>query len=109
MCTTAAPTLRTGARPPMANALPATLTGVGARNHLSHATVNLDTHIRGVVALLETEGIQDAVLCGHSQGAWSSPGSRTACPSVSRRSSTWPGIKVRVTSRKVGAALARCL
>jgi pimeloyl-ACP methyl ester carboxylesterase len=43
-----------------------TLTGVGDRNHLLTGSVNLDTHIQDVIALLESERIEDAVLCGHS-------------------------------------------
>ncbi|SHF80177.1 alpha/beta fold hydrolase [Streptoalloteichus hindustanus] len=45
-----------------------TLTGVGDRSHLMSASVNLDTHIQDVVNVLEIEGIEDAVLCGHSYG-----------------------------------------
>ncbi|WP_163512541.1 alpha/beta fold hydrolase [Fodinicola acaciae] len=45
-----------------------TPTGLGDRGHLGAATVNLDTHVQDVVALLESERIADAVLCGHSYG-----------------------------------------
>ncbi|TMR92355.1 alpha/beta fold hydrolase [Nonomuraea basaltis] len=48
--------------------LPLTLTGVAERSHLLHGTVNLDTHIQDVTALLAAEDIQDAVLAGHSYG-----------------------------------------
>ncbi|WP_028934152.1 alpha/beta hydrolase [Pseudonocardia spinosispora] len=47
-------------------AFPVTLTGVGERRHLASASVNLDTHIQDVLAVLETEEITDAVLVGHS-------------------------------------------
>jgi pimeloyl-ACP methyl ester carboxylesterase len=47
---------------------PLTLTGVGERNHLISASVNLDTHITDVVSVLEAEQITEAVLCGHSYG-----------------------------------------
>ncbi|WP_028922399.1 alpha/beta fold hydrolase [Pseudonocardia acaciae] len=43
---------------------PVTLTGIGERNHLAGA--NLDTHVRDVLGLLDSERIEDAVLCGHS-------------------------------------------
>jgi pimeloyl-ACP methyl ester carboxylesterase len=56
--------LRTGGH----EAYPVTLTGVGDRNHLLTASVNLDTHIQDVVAVLESERIEDAVLVAHSYG-----------------------------------------
>jgi pimeloyl-ACP methyl ester carboxylesterase len=45
-----------------------TLTGLGERRHLLSAGVNLDTHIADVLAALEYEQIDDAVLVGHSYG-----------------------------------------
>jgi pimeloyl-ACP methyl ester carboxylesterase len=45
---------------------PVTLTGLGERVHLGHAGVDLETHIDDVVKLLEYEGLDDAVLVGHS-------------------------------------------
>jgi pimeloyl-ACP methyl ester carboxylesterase len=45
-----------------------TLTGLGDRRHLTHGAINLDTHIQDVVQLFEDEGIDDAVLVGHSYG-----------------------------------------
>ncbi len=47
-----------------------TLTGLGERSHLLSGDINLDTHIGDVVDLFEREGIEDAVLCGHSYGSW---------------------------------------
>lgn len=47
---------------------PVTLTGVGDRNHLIGADVNLQTHIADLIAVFEGEQITDAVLCGHSYG-----------------------------------------
>ena len=44
------------------------LTGVGDRQHLRTASVNLDTHILDVVSTLEAERIEVAVLVGHSYG-----------------------------------------
>jgi pimeloyl-ACP methyl ester carboxylesterase len=49
-------------------AYPLTLTGLSERSHLLHGTVNLDTHIQDVTALLAAENVQDAVLVGHSYG-----------------------------------------
>jgi pimeloyl-ACP methyl ester carboxylesterase len=45
-----------------------TLTGLGERVHLASADVNLDTHIDDVLGVLESEELDDVVLCGHSYG-----------------------------------------
>ncbi|MFE9118843.1 alpha/beta fold hydrolase [Streptomyces sp. NPDC007172] len=47
-------------------ALPVTLSGIGERAHLGASTVNLDTHIEDVLAVLAFERVTDAVLVGHS-------------------------------------------
>ncbi|NJP91658.1 alpha/beta hydrolase [Nonomuraea sp. FMUSA5-5] len=47
---------------------PLTLTGVAERAHLLHGTVNLDTHLHDVTAVLEAERLTDVVLVGHSYG-----------------------------------------
>jgi len=44
-----------------------TLAGVGDRNHLLIASVNLD-NIRDLANVLEAEWIEDAMLVGHSYG-----------------------------------------
>jgi pimeloyl-ACP methyl ester carboxylesterase len=46
-----------------------TLTGLGERVHLAHPGIDLDTHIRDVLGILEFEGLHDVVLVGHSYGA----------------------------------------
>jgi pimeloyl-ACP methyl ester carboxylesterase len=43
-----------------------TLTGLGERSHLSHAAINLDTHIEDIVNVVKLEQLSDVVLCGHS-------------------------------------------
>jgi pimeloyl-ACP methyl ester carboxylesterase len=43
-----------------------TLTGLGERSHLLSAGVNLATHIADVVNVIEWEGLNRIVLCGHS-------------------------------------------
>jgi pimeloyl-ACP methyl ester carboxylesterase len=43
-------------------------TGLGEREHLGNAAVDLDTHIRDVIAMLEIEDLRDVVLLGHSYG-----------------------------------------
>ncbi|MEV4170513.1 alpha/beta fold hydrolase [Nonomuraea sp. NPDC049709] len=48
--------------------LPVTLTGLSERRHLLHGGVNLDTHLQDVIGLMEIEGVEDAVLAGHSYG-----------------------------------------
>jgi pimeloyl-ACP methyl ester carboxylesterase len=45
-----------------------TLTGLGERAHLLGPHVDLDLHIRDVVAVLEYEDLHDVVLVGHSYG-----------------------------------------
>jgi pimeloyl-ACP methyl ester carboxylesterase len=45
-----------------------TLTGLGERSHLLRADVDLDLHIRDVVALLHYEDLRDVILVGHSYG-----------------------------------------
>lgn len=45
-----------------------TLTGLGERVHLAHPGIDLDTHIRDVLGVLEYEDLRDVVLVGHSYG-----------------------------------------
>ena len=45
-----------------------TLTGLADRSHLLTRETGLETHILDIVNLLEWEGLDDAVLCGHSYG-----------------------------------------
>jgi pimeloyl-ACP methyl ester carboxylesterase len=47
-------------------AYPITLTGLGERRHLLRADVNLDTHVKDVVQLLEMENLSEVILLGHS-------------------------------------------
>jgi pimeloyl-ACP methyl ester carboxylesterase len=44
------------------------LTGLGERAHLAAPEVDLDTHVRDVVAVLEFEDLRDVALVGHSYG-----------------------------------------
>jgi pimeloyl-ACP methyl ester carboxylesterase len=44
------------------------LTGLGERSHLASAQVDLETHVRDVVAVLEYEDLREVVLVGHSYG-----------------------------------------
>src|SRR5215213_2484482 len=44
------------------------LTGPGERVHLAHSGIDLDTHIRDVLGVLEFEDLHDVVLLGHSYG-----------------------------------------
>ena len=43
-----------------------TLTGVGERAHLLHRNITLETHINDVIAALEAEELENAVLVVHS-------------------------------------------
>ncbi len=45
-----------------------TLTGVGEREHLYSPAIDLDTHIKDVLGVIDTEELDDFVLCGHSYG-----------------------------------------
>ena len=45
-----------------------TYTGLGERGHLASPAVDLDTHIRDVVGVLEMEDLRDVILIGHSYG-----------------------------------------
>lgn len=45
-----------------------TLSGLGDRAHLAGPQIDLLTHVRDVVATIETEELNDLVLCGHSYG-----------------------------------------
>lgn len=45
-----------------------TLTGLGERAHLLTPEIDLATHIKDIVSVLEYEDLQDVVLVGHSYG-----------------------------------------
>lgn len=45
-----------------------TMTGIGERGHLAARTVDLETHIADMLAVLEFEDLREAVLVGHSYG-----------------------------------------
>jgi pimeloyl-ACP methyl ester carboxylesterase len=45
-----------------------TMTGVGERAHLLAGSVDLDMHIRDIVAVVEFEDLHDVILVGHSYG-----------------------------------------
>ena len=42
------------------------LSGLGEHAHRAHPAIGLDDHVRDLVALFEIEGLEDAVLVGHS-------------------------------------------
>jgi pimeloyl-ACP methyl ester carboxylesterase len=45
-----------------------TYSGLGERAHLASPAIDLDTHIRDVLGVLEMEDLRDVVLIGHSYG-----------------------------------------
>jgi pimeloyl-ACP methyl ester carboxylesterase len=45
-----------------------TYTGLGERAHLASPSVDLETHIADVLGVIETEGLEQIVLVGHSYG-----------------------------------------
>jgi pimeloyl-ACP methyl ester carboxylesterase len=44
------------------------LTGLGERRHLFSGNINLSTHIQDVAGVIESEGLKEFVLVGHSYG-----------------------------------------
>jgi pimeloyl-ACP methyl ester carboxylesterase len=57
-----------------------TYTGVGERAHLAHPDIDLDTHIRDVISVLEFEELRDVVLIGHSYGGMVATGVADRAP-----------------------------
>ena len=49
------------------------LTGLGERLHLNHDDIDLNTHIRDIVNLIEFEELRDVILVGHSFGGTLAP------------------------------------
>lgn len=45
-----------------------TYTGIGERAHLTHKDIDLEAHIRDILAVLEYENLRDVILVGHSYG-----------------------------------------
>ena len=45
-----------------------TLSGVGERAHLSGQAINLSTHIQDIVEIVQSQDLNDVILCGHSYG-----------------------------------------
>ena len=45
---------------------PVTLTGLGERAHLATRDIDLETHVQDVIGTLDFEGLNDALLVGHS-------------------------------------------
>ncbi|MCP2337715.1 alpha/beta fold hydrolase [Actinomadura rupiterrae] len=62
-------------------ALTVTPTALGDRAHLNSASVNLDTHIDDVLALLAAEQLSDVVLVGHSYAGLVITGAADRAPS----------------------------
>ena len=62
-----------------------TLTGLGDRAHLASREIDLDTHIRDVLGLIEAEELQDVVLVGHSYAGMVITGVADRVPDKIRR------------------------
>jgi alpha-beta hydrolase superfamily lysophospholipase len=65
-----------------------TYTGLGERAHQAAAGVDLETHIKDVLAVIEFEDLKDFVLVGHSYGGMVATAWPTGCRSASGSSST---------------------
>jgi pimeloyl-ACP methyl ester carboxylesterase len=59
---------------------PLTLTGLSERRHLLNGSVNLDTHIADVLAVLSADDLADVVLVGHSYGGMVITGAADRAP-----------------------------
>jgi len=57
-----------------------TLTGIGERRHLLNRSIDLDTHIRDVLGVIDYEDLSDIVLVGHSYGGMVVTGVADAVP-----------------------------
>ena len=93
------------------------LTGLGARRHLARHDVGLSTHVQDVVATLEAEELQRAVLVGHSYagmvitGVAERAGSRLAAlvyldAVVPRSGERWSSTHTPATQAERRAAIA---
>jgi len=94
------------------------LTGLGARRHLARPDVGLSTHVDDVVATLETEELERAVLVGHSYagmvitGAAERAGARLASlvyldAVVPRSGESWSSTHTPDTQAERRAAIAQ--
>ena len=45
-----------------------TLSGLGERAHLAGQSINLSTHLQDILAVIESNDLNDEILCGHSYG-----------------------------------------
>jgi len=62
-----------------------TLTGVGERRHLLRAEVDLETHIRDILGVLDAEELENVVLVGHSYAGLVISGVAARAPKRLRR------------------------
>lgn len=62
-----------------------TYTGLGERSHLAAPTIDLLTHIRDIVGVLDAEDLREVVLIGHSYGGMVATGVAQERPERLRR------------------------
>lgn len=62
-----------------------TLTGLGDRAHLMSAGITMDTFVQDIVAVLETEELQDVILVGSSFGGIPAAGAADVVPNRLRK------------------------
>lgn len=74
-------------------AYPVTLTGLGDRVHLASPQVDLDTHIAGVMNLIEFEDLHDVVLLGTATQASWLRASRSTFLNASPNWCTWTPVR----------------
>lgn len=66
-----------------------TLAGLGEKAAALGPEIGLGTHVQDVVGVIESNGLHEVVLAGHSYSGMSSRASPTAFPSASGTWSTW--------------------
>src|SRR3712207_6254741 len=92
-----------------------TLTGLSERAHLLSPLVGLDTHVEDVVRLIDTFGLRDVVLVGHSYAGQvvttvadrRPPAAPAGRPGPPRRGRRPPHRHVRPPGRRPGGAQLR--
>lgn len=61
-----------------------TYTGLGERAHLAHPMVDLETHIRDILGVIECDDLRDVILVGHSYGGMVAIGVADRVPGLIR-------------------------
>lgn len=79
-----------------------TLTGLGERTHLLTAAVDLETHVRDLLAVLEYEDLRDVELVGHSYGSLPATVAAVRAPDRIRRLTSLDGFVPEAGESAIG-------